>query len=489
MNDDCQNAILLQPFDNCNDYSATTRGATFSQTGCTGDADDDVWFRFVANNPNMTIDVFQGTSFQPVLEVYRGNNCSNLTRIYCQNWNNGGIVGNLSGLTIGQTYYFRIYDSRGGASTAHSFEVCLIGTPPPSNDDCGQAIALTQALDSLPIAAYGSISGATASSPNEGGLCTGVGDDEVWYSFVAQATVAEIVLTTEGNFDGVYQLYFNGCQSHLACVNGVQGAGTERRNFEFLTIGATYHIRVYSFGSTRPDNRNFTIGVGYPRPDNDLCTRAVRLTQTLDTSAWQTASVRGATRSFAAAPHCTGETDDDVWFSFVATATSADIRVRTQANFDGVYQVFFNNSCRNNHLACVNDVQGAGTETRRLDYLTIGETYNIRVYSFAAARPTIPDFSIQVLALPALGVAQNATNIGFSIQPNPSEGIFRLSIHSELLQSARYEITDMLGQTVAKSAITASETDIDLQHLPPSAYLLVLYAADGSKSVRQLIKL
>jgi hypothetical protein len=489
INDDCQNAILLQPFDTCNDYSATTRGGTLSFTGCTGNADDDVWFQFVANNPSMSIDIYQGTAFRPVVEVFQGNSCNNWTRVYCQSGTNGSFVANLTGLIIGQRYYFRIYDSRAGASTAYNFNVCLIGTPPPSNDNCTQAINLTHYLDSLAIGTLGSIWGATASAPSEGGFCSGIGDDDVWYSFVAQATVAEIFLTTQGNFDGVFQLYFNGCQSHLACVNDVQGAGTERRKFEFLTVGATYHIRLYSFGNTRPNNRYFTIAVGYPQPENDLCTRAVRLTETIDTSIWHSSSVRGATRSFTSAPHCTGETDDDVWFSFVATSTSADIRLRTQGNFDGVYQVFFNNSCRRNHLACVNDVRGAGIESRRLDYLTIGEIYNIRVYSFAAARPTMPEFSIQVLGLPALAISQSAINAGFSVQPNPSEGIFRLSIHSELLQPLAYEIVDMLGQTVVKSTLGTTETDINLQHLPPSAYLLVIYAADGSKAVRKLVKL
>ncbi|HNE46593.1 MAG TPA: MopE-related protein [Chitinophagales bacterium] len=132
-NDDCAGAFTLAVGTSCSYTSGTSLTATSSAgevAACTGTADDDVWYKFVATATNPVITVQSGAAYNAVLSVYSGT-CGALANIYCINaTSTAGIeTVNTTGLVIGQTYYIRIYHSAAGAGSG-SFQVCVYNPVP-----------------------------------------------------------------------------------------------------------------------------------------------------------------------------------------------------------------------------------------------------------------------------------------------------------------------------------------------------------------------
>lgn len=109
----------------------TNAGFTDSNQGCTaGTEDDDGWFRFVATATSHTVTVDGAANMDVVLGVYSnctgtaaaGGACINATGI------NGIETCNLTGLTIGNTYYICVHDLAAGGG---DFTICIT-TPYPS---------------------------------------------------------------------------------------------------------------------------------------------------------------------------------------------------------------------------------------------------------------------------------------------------------------------------------------------------------------------
>ncbi|MDQ0593784.1 hypothetical protein QFZ37_002153 [Chryseobacterium ginsenosidimutans] len=122
-----------------------------------------------------------------------------------------------------------------------------------------------------------------------------------------------------------------------------------------------------------------------PQPTNDECVTAITLTVNPDLNCGTVTSgyTIGATDSGTLPDPCYGNPDDDVWFKFVAAATSQKISLLnveavgtntwdTSANF----QVFSGGCGALSSILCVDSSSGI------VSGLTVGETYLIRVYSY-----------------------------------------------------------------------------------------------------------
>jgi len=147
VNDNCSGAIELFPTSYCQAITGTVDGATQSMLGCSGTADDDVWFKFTAQASVYKLQVIGSASFNPVIEYFSGN-CSALTSVLCvdDNFGNGtSELFSLSSLTIGSEYFIRVYHSSMFAPSTKTFEICLSGLAVkptcgvnsiPASDDC-----------------------------------------------------------------------------------------------------------------------------------------------------------------------------------------------------------------------------------------------------------------------------------------------------------------------------------------------------------------
>lgn len=164
-NDNICGAISLTVGSSCTPTSGTTITATASpQAVCGGTADDDVWFSFVAPVANPVVTVQSGTGFNAHLQVFSSsdNTCTGtLTSLGCiNNTSTGGaetFTG--SGLTIGNTYFVRIYHTASGAATG-TYSVCVTATVPSCASGFSPANGANASSTSQTLS-WSAVSGAT----------------------------------------------------------------------------------------------------------------------------------------------------------------------------------------------------------------------------------------------------------------------------------------------------------------------------------------
>ena len=143
-NDDCIGAIEVPVNQNTSCLQTVTGSLAFATASieansCGGTIDDDdVWFKFTATSIKHYITILGVNSAAAPTNInfvlYTGN-CGGLTQFgNCVTANNNII----SGLTVGQTYYIRVY-STGSAAVTTAFELCIgtnVGTCPTALPLC-----------------------------------------------------------------------------------------------------------------------------------------------------------------------------------------------------------------------------------------------------------------------------------------------------------------------------------------------------------------
>ncbi|MCB0815085.1 MAG: hypothetical protein KDB87_18215, partial [Flavobacteriales bacterium] len=164
-----------------------------------------------------------------------------------------------------------------------------------------------------------------------------------------------------------------------------------------LTPSAQYFIVVWSDAGNEGDHE-ICLELPPTPPVNDDCASAVNLTP--GTSCVPvTGNVALATQSIPAIT-CntfTGDANDDVWYSFVAAATSETIEVTGSVDFDAV--VDLRDGCTGNNIACADATLEGETEQIVATGLTVGNTYYVRVYHYYTAVPATTGFDICVYHL------------------------------------------------------------------------------------------
>lgn len=262
-NDECVNAVSLtvNPDLAC---GVTTAGTTLSATNsnvavtpCTGTADDDVWYSFVATSTahNITLSNVVSTGSSSSTSLYTqvlSGTCGTLTSVACGTTNSTTVTG----LTPGQKYYVRAYNSN-GSGYSNSFNIC-IGTPPPppANDTCSGAVALTVGNNFATSPLTTSNAGATTDGTT---TCQSSRANNVWYSVVVPAsgsvTVETAAVTGSGFIDSVLSAYTGVCGS-LVSINCNDDVSSGTNNFSKIALtgqtpGSTIYFSVwrYSLGT------------------------------------------------------------------------------------------------------------------------------------------------------------------------------------------------------------------------------------------------
>jgi N-acetyl-anhydromuramyl-L-alanine amidase AmpD len=136
------------------------------------------------------------------------------------------------------------------------------------------------------------------------------------------------------------------------------------------------------------------------QPANDYCGNETTLTVYGTTcGATTTGNLSGSTQSTAPIA-CGGYTSTlakDVWFKFTATSTAHDITVVPTSGLDAVIDL--RSGCPGTSIDCADGGGGEGaTEVLQATGLTVGATYNVRVYDYTGANnpPTTTTFTICV---------------------------------------------------------------------------------------------
>ena len=222
-NDNCSGAINLTPSQVCSPTIGDLGGSTKS-TETPANTFYDVWYSFTATTAIHYITVKGDGTYKPGIQLYSGV-CGGLTSIGTYTNTSTSIAATISGLTVGQKYYYRVYHNVANTyPSITSFETCVENYI--LNNECIGAEIITPGLPGdLCSNKTGKNPAATQSLPG----CAGSAEDDVWYKFQATSTTHFIEVDGYPSFDAVVQLYSGSCASPTSfiCKNSTAADGLE----------------------------------------------------------------------------------------------------------------------------------------------------------------------------------------------------------------------------------------------------------------------
>jgi hypothetical protein len=420
-NDNCPAAIILTPsaqyFCDYTFIQGTTLDATDSglSTTCGADGDDDVWYKFAATHEThyLYIGNASGTDPDIVIAAYTGI-CGSLDSLTCAN-NNGLYSGEeltLSGLTIGDTIFLRIFDGSIGASDL-VFDICLYS--PPSNDICSEAYEIVPELDNSICAPWVSTAAATDQNIGVGDCGIDISYD-IWYKFTAISNRHIVSFFTAGDMwlNGQFIVeVWDGCSGpELECMAVNYDGGYDEIEFNSLIIGNDYYIRLYGSETSQASVGELCVNTPANETEDD-CQTAEILTVGGQNSCFASYnnSLGGATESSAPLDACSPGPYLDLWYKFAAINSAAVIKTTVNSSGNIAIAAFTGSSCNSLTLiSCVNDTGNGEDELLYLSGLTIGDTIYVRVYDVDVNNTPI-NFDICVYTPPANDFCANATII------------------------------------------------------------------------------
>lgn len=331
-------------------------------------------------------------------------------------------------------------------------------SPPPANDNCSGATTLTV----NPNLACGTVTAGTvlsatpSSDANDCGAT--IDDDDVWYKFVATATTHYIsLLNVAGSVTDMYHSVFTGTCGSLGAA--LLCSDPNNSIVSGLTIGNTYYVRVYTYSSTGGQTTTFDICVGTPPPPpaNDDCANAVMLT--VNPTLTCTATTSGTVASATASPDangCFGDSDDDVWYKFVATHAS---HVITLSNIAGsTTDMYF--SVHSGACGSLTELLCSDANSNTVTGLTPGNTYYVRVFTYTSTGGQTSTFDVCVATEPMAYVSCTVT------QPNTT-GVPINSTNKEIIRMEIVVtgISSPLSATAFRVQTTGTTSVSDIQNM------------------------
>ncbi|MGV3631076.1 MAG: T9SS type A sorting domain-containing protein [Bacteroidota bacterium] len=291
-NDGCGTSTVVTPAAAgsaaCTTINGTTFGASASTTAvCTGQADDDVWYRFTANTATHQVTVDGIAGFNAVVQVLSGTCAGTFTSLACVNATGGDGVetANLSGLTVGTQYFIRVYHNGVGAGVlaANSFTLCVTSAPPAAG--CAGIGAGNLTAASLPYTSGAQTTcGAgddvtTANATVCGSSLYYGGEDKVISFTPAGSGNVSINLTSSGSWMGM--TLYQGCPvSGGTCVANAQSSlGNQSIGCAPVVAGQTYYLVVDSWPT--PTCNPFNVTISAPTggiPPGTTCANPVNIT-------------------------------------------------------------------------------------------------------------------------------------------------------------------------------------------------------------------
>ncbi len=339
----------------------TTRFATntASPAVCAGPSNaKDVWFKFIAPHPTVSVRIYGSGGFMPRVAVYDS------TLVLLPDCAAGaqGLTATVTaaGLTVGKTYFVRVsHDNTGTQATATAVVTNGVVTNLNISPGTNYTIPAEQS---------------TFSPQNQGPRISfsGGGGSGAAAAFTTPVAVTSVQNLTAANIS------FTG------------GSG--------YTSPPTVTIESPDWGITG----EFGI-VLFSVPENDECSGAITLTN-LNNGTCVTGqnSASYTTQGATASPEVAtcGTPDDDLWYKFTAVDTYTYIKVGGTGLFNAGYEVFDGGpgpgSCANKIPVFCSNPLGAGTAFFTAFGTTVGNTYFVRIYHYDAGVSAGDSFNICV---------------------------------------------------------------------------------------------
>jgi hypothetical protein len=301
------------------------------------------------------------------------------------------------------------------------------GGPAIPGDDCGNAIDLATLTPPT--------SSTTAGTNNDFSFCTmGSAPDLIYYYDLPVGSTLTIQQTTNG-YDSRHSLRYNGACPGTIEIVCTDDPDTRVESWQNCTGGVQ---RVWWIQSGFSSNSGtFTLtwsvvaGTCPIPPSNDECSGATAVTVNPDLNCGSvTAGTINLATASSQANTCGGTSNNDVWYSFVATGT---VHYVSLLNISGsptdMYHSVYGGSCGSigAPLVC------SDPNSSIVSGLTPGNTYYIRVYSYSSSTGATTTFNVCVGTPPpppSNDECAGATSV--PVNPNASCG----SVVSGTLNSA-----------------------------------------------------
>ena len=206
-------------------------------------------------------------------------------------------------------------------------------------DICSSATTLTPGTTCT--YSTGDVFGNTVQDLNNG-TCTGNLNDDVYFQFTATESTMTVNVDGSGSFDAVLGVFGGTCTALVQegpCIDNTGNGGVETQTFYGLTIGQTYYILVYDWGSDIPATTTFDICVYETCPGgvpNDLCVNATPLSLGVVENTSNTCASPN-TDDPIASDICATTIENTVWYEF--TPVDTDQYTATISNFNCLYSV------------------------------------------------------------------------------------------------------------------------------------------------------
>jgi hypothetical protein len=366
-NDNCSGAITLTPGATCTTTTGNVSGATSSLTGCVGNANDDVWYKFTATTTNHTITVAGSSGFDAVVQLFDGGaspGTCNGTSLICRDNSGTGSTETIAytSFTVGNVYFVRVYDYYTGTPSTTTFTICVTGVP--AVDPCS---AIT------PIAACAtpqtaSFSGSGHDSWPTNPCYTSPGQERI-YSFTPPTSGSYSIQVTSTSGGYVDYLWKTGscATSGWTCIDDVTSVGTYP--IGNLTAGVPILILLDAEATTSRTHTFQITGCPMPGPCDAITALAACGAANSHTFPSGTGTMNPPTTS------CGYSTPGHEKIYSYTAPTSGTYTLSVSSSSVGYVDYFFkaqSGGCGSTGWTCISDLNGGGSASVSL---TAGTAY------------------------------------------------------------------------------------------------------------------
>ena len=373
VNDDVAGAVILpalnnfptniawNPVSNSSNLFTTRYATTSPQPICGGSSTaKDVWFKFNATIPDITVRIYGSGGFIPRLQILDAS-LNPLPSPQCILGTQGFTAqASMIGLTVGADYYVRVYHNQTGVTATAT-----------ANLTSGSVSSITMVNNG---------SGYTVCPSS--------------FSYTNNNLTARVSFTGGGGSNAAAYATMSGGAITSITV-GTGGGGGSGSNY---SSAPTVNIESPDWGITG----EFGIII-FAAAANDECSGATLLSNLsnsgcIDGQNSKTGVYTGAATA-SPEPSCSGTPDMDVWYKFVATSTITNVTVNGNGVFNPAVEIWDGGnpgSCGSKtSIQCLNATGAGGYEAIDLA-TTVGNTYYIRVYNWSGGNGSFSSFDICV---------------------------------------------------------------------------------------------
>ncbi|MBS1507126.1 MAG: T9SS type A sorting domain-containing protein [Bacteroidetes bacterium] len=364
-----------------------TPGSCWNTTG-----GSNVWFKFTASTTQVHFDVLTGGASGTLQYAYAALwNNTGTVQLACNQYFSqySGVSLDYASLTIGQDYYISVDNHNGSSGYRGTFAVCLGNA---ADYDLYEGARDVTSLINTAGSSNGAYTNALATSDKSPGSCWNTtGGHNVWFKFQATATGNITVnLLSDGTTTGTMQYAYaavwdtNGT-SQLSCAQYTSNYSGLTITAASLTPGNWYYISVDTHNGSSGYRGSFKLTLS-DVDAYDFYQGAKDVTSLINSCS----SNAAYTTAFASADQTKGSCwangpNNNVWFKFTATATTA---ITVQVKDGGAFGTILNPfvaiwTSGLVQVGCQNYVGGGGSIQTSVIGLTPGSVYYISVDNYS----------------------------------------------------------------------------------------------------------